>query len=913
MMRTALVLVCCCLLSGTLRAADAQRAGPDWWSLQPVRRPPVPAVQARDWPRSPLDAFILAALEARHLRPAPTADQATLIRRLTFDLLGLPPTPAEIDAFVNDPAPDAYERLVDRLLASPGYGERWGRHWLDVVRFGESQGYERDKLRDHAWRYRDYVIGSFNADKPYPRFVQEQLAGDVLPDGGEAGVIATGFLVAGPWDEVGNMQQGQVMRRRVREEELEDLVSAVCQTFLGLTVNCARCHNHKFDPIPHRDYYRIKAAFEGIRHGDRPTLPPAAVKAREARTAQLEGRINDLQQQIARIDDAGRARTSGREQPPGKNVPAPLARWTFETGARDGAGKLDGTLYGGAVVAGGRLRLDGKGAFLRTGPLPRDLTEKTLEAWVTPGTLDQRGGGILTVESDNGSVFDGIVFGEQEPRKWLAGSEFFRRTATLAGPAETAKPGEVVHVAVVYAADNSITFYRNGVPYGSAYTPRGPDATLRTYAAKTSRVLLGMRHTGGGNPFFAGEIEEARLYDRALTAKEVAASFQAGVERVPLADVLAALTPEETQRRRQLLEEQARYRADLNKLGPVPLAYAANPGQPEPTFVLMRGDVEKRGEEVSAGGLSAVRTPAPEFGLPTDAPEAERRLALARWISHPDNPLTARVLVNRVWQYHFGRGLVGTPSDFGFNGERPSHPELLDWLASEFVAPSPQPSPPGGEGRVRGSIKKLHRLIVLSSTYRQSARYNETAAAVDADNRLLWRFAPRRLEGEAVRDAMLAVSGQINDQVGGPSFRPFTVKLFNSNFYDLTDPVGPEFNRRTVYRMNVNSAKSPLLDALDCPDPSVKAPRRSVTTTPLQALGLMNNSFVQRQARHFAGRVEKEAGGDLVAQVGHAYRLALGRPPSEAETRRAAALAGEHGLESLCWVLLNASEFLYLK
>jgi hypothetical protein len=931
MKRTAL-LVCCCLLPGTLCAADAKRAGPDWWSLQPVRRPAVPAVHDRGWPRSPLDAFILAALEARHLRPAPEADRTTLLRRLSFDLLGLPPTPAEIDAFLNDRSPDAYERLVDRLLASPRYGERAGRHWLDVARFGESQGYERDKLRDHAWRYRDYVIQSFNADKPYPRFVQEQLAGDVLPDGGADGVIATGFLVAGPWDEVGNTQQGQVMRRRVREEELEDLVGTVCQTFLGLTVNCARCHSHKFDPIPHRDYYRIKAAFEGIRHGDRPTLPPAALKAREAETARLQRRVDELRQQITVIEDAGRARVAERHRSPGaKDVPAPLARWTFETDARDSAGKLDGILYGGAVVAGGRLRLGGKDAFLRTGPLPRDLTEKTLEAWVALDNLEQRGGGVLTVESENGRVFDGIVFGERQPGKWLAGSDFFRRTADLAGPAETAKPGELVHVAIVYAADNSITCYRNGVLYGSPYTPTGPEATLRTYPAKTSRVLLGLRHTGGGNAFLAGAIEEARLYDRALTAKEVAASFRAGVESVPLADVLGALTREETQRRQQQLDEQARQRAALRELGPVPLAYAANPSQPETTFVLMRGDVEKRGEEVSAGGLSAVRSPSPEFGLAPDAPEAQRRLALARWISDPENPLTARVLVNRVWQYHFGRGLVGTPSDFGFNGERPSHPELLDWLASEFAAPSPPNplshkgergsqtdsplSPPWerGAGGVRGSIKKLHRLIVLSSTYRQSARSDDEAAAVDTDDRLLWRFAPRRLEGEAVRDAMLAVSGQLNDQLGGPSFRPFTVKVFNSNFYDLTDPIGPEFNRRTVYRMNVNSAKSPLLDALDCPDPSVKAPRRSVTTTPLQALGLMNNAFVQRQARSFAGRVEQEAGGDPAAQVRHAYRLALGRTPSAAETGRAVALVKEHGLESLCWVLFNASEFLYLK
>jgi hypothetical protein len=596
--------LCLALFPPAARPDEPRRAGPDWWSLQPVKRLRPPAVKDTARARNPIDAFILAKLQAAGLRPAPEANRSTLIRRATLDLTGLPPTPAEIDAFVNDPAPDAYERLIDRLLASPRYGERWGRHWLDVVRFGESQGFERDKPRDHAWPYRDYVIQSLNADKPYDRFIREQIAGDVLAPVTAEGIVATGFLVCGPWDEVGQTQQGAVSRRRVREEELEDMIAAVGQTFLGLTLNCARCHAHKFDPIPQRDYYRVKAALEGVRPADR-------------------------------------------------------------------------------------------------------------------------------------------------------------------------------------------------------------------------------RLPGGGT------------------------------------------------------------------------AYAVNPAKPEATFVLRRGDVENPGEEVSAGALSAVKALKADFGLAADAPEGERRRKLADWLASADNPLTARVMVNRLWQHHFGRGLVASPSDFGFSGDRPSHPELLDWLADEFV-------------RCGWSVKHLHRLIMLSATYRQSARPNPEAAAVDADNRLLWRFAPRRLEAEAVRDAMLCVSGQLNPKMGGPSYRPFTVKVFNSTFYDLLDEATPEMQRRTVYRMSVNSAKNPLLDTLDCPDPSVKAPRRAVTTTPLQALGLMNSSFVLRQARHFAGRVEKEAGDDPAARVALAYRLALGRSPTAAEKERAVGHVREHGVESLCWVLLNASEFLYV-
>ncbi len=468
------------------------------------------------------------------------------------------------------------------VSAGAGTGSTWSAS-------ARARGSSATKPRDHAWRYRDYVIQAFNADKPYDRFVREQIAGDVLGNGGPDGIVATGFLVCGPWDEVGHEQQGALMRRRVREEELEDMIAAVGQTFLGLTLNCARCHSHKFDPIPQRDYYRVKAALEGVRAGDR--------------------------------------------------------------------------------------------------PLP-----------------------------------------------------------------------------------------------------------------------------GGGT------------------------------------------------------------------------TYAINPSKPEPTFVLRRGDVEKPDEEVSAGGLSAIKSLSPELGLTTTASDADRRRKLADWIASPRNPLTARVMVNRLWQYQFGRGLVTSPSDFGFNGDRPSHPELLDWLADELI-------------RSRWSLKHVQRLIVLSATYRQSAQSNAQAAAVDADNRLLWRFAPRRLEAEAVRDAMLAVSGQLNPKMGGPSYRPFTIKVFNSTFYDLLDEATPVMQRRTVYRMSVNSARNPVLDALDCPDSSVKSPRRAVTTTPLQALELMNNAFVLRQARSFAERVVREGGENPAVRVALAYRLALGREPTGAEQERAVRHVRENGVE----------------
>jgi hypothetical protein len=559
-----------------------------------------------------VDAFVLAGLEHLGLRPSEPAARELLVRRLSFDLLGLPPAPDDVDAFVADASPDACDRLADRLLASPRYGERWGRHWLDLARFNESHGFEYDRLRENAWRYRDYVIESLNADKPYDRFAGEQLAGDVTAPRSVDGTVAAGFLVLGPWDQAGAMaQKSALMLARTREEELEDTVSAVCQTFLGLTVQCARCHDHKFDPIPQRDYYRVQAVFAGVRHGERP-LPAAGEGASAPRT-------------------------------------------------------------------------------------------------------------------------------------------------------------------------------------------------------------------------FGGE-----------------------------------------------------------------------PQEPPVVRILRRGDVEKAGDEVAPGGVEALQGFGGDLGVDARAPEAERRRRFAAWVVHPENPLTARVAANRLWHYHFGRGLVATPSDFGRAGEAPSHPQLLDWLACELRD--------GG-----WSLKRLHRLLVLSAAYRQGSRWRAEAAEVDVEGAFIWRFAPRRLEGEAVRDAMLCASGELDLRRGGPGFRLFEVKVFNSNLYSPAEPAGPDYQRRSVYRMQVNSAANPLLDALDCPDPSVKTPARSATTTPLQALSLMNSSFVERQARAFARRIEREAGMDTAAQVAWAFRVACGRTPDPGEEDDSVRLVREHGLEALAWALFNAAEFIELR
>jgi hypothetical protein len=672
----------------------AKQPGTQHWSLQPVVSRKIPSVKSTSWPRNEIDFFVLTKLDAAGLSPSPESGRATLIRRLNFDLIGLPPTPEEIDAFEKDPSPKAYERVVERLLASPHYGERWARHWLDVVRYTESQGFEYDHMRPNAWHYRDYVIASFNADKPYDQFVKEQIAGDAMEPVTAEKIVATSLLVCGSWDQAGNSQANATQRALTREEELEDLVSVVAQTFLGLTVNCARCHDHKFDPVPQEDYYRIKSVFEGVRHGERVVATKEEIQRHEDKVGALQSRIAETENRVRQLDALGRQR----------------------------------------------------------------------------------------------------VLKEAEVAAFLAAS---------------------------------------------------------------------------------------------------------GLDVLP-EEILGALKDEERSGRKTCLRQIAADRAALKKIPPLPVSYAGVRKQPEPTRLLKRGDANAPGETMKPGALSAISKPESDFDLPADAPEAERRLKLAHWMADPRNPLTARVIINRLWHYHFGAGIVATPNDLGATGAKPSHPELLDWLAATLIEHG-------------WSLKALHWLIVSSATYRQASTFNPEAARIDADNQLLWRFSPRRLEAEVLRDAMLAVAGQINLAQGGISFRPFDTKSFNATFYFPADKIGPEFNRRTVYRMNINSGKDPLLDSFDCPDPATKTPRRGTTTTPLQALSLMNSPFVQRQASHLAERVSNEAHGRNPETIRRAYRYALGRYPTREEAAGAETAAAETSLENLCWALLNATEFVYVR
>jgi cytochrome c553 len=821
--------------------AEVKRAGPDWWAFQPVRRPPVPHSRLDAQASNPIDLFLFARLEAKGLRPSPSAPPLALLRRVSFDLTGLPPTHAEVDAFLADQSPDAYEKVVDRLLASPAYGERWGRHWLDVVRYGESNGYEQNHLRLNAWPYRDYVIRAFNEDKPYDRFLQEQLAGDELGKGDPLVEPATGFLVAGVHDTVGNQTIEGTLQQRAND--LDDMVSTVGATFLGLTVGCARCHDHKFDPIPQKDYYRLAAAFAGVRHGERP-LTTTRATAEQQRAAE-ESRRKMYKVWAELIDLATYARKLLLKSQGVDPVPRPAVH-------------ISRNVEDFRPVKAKYIRLT-----------------------------------ILATQKGDEPCLD-------ELEVYPAGSDDNVALASRGAKASASSllPGYAIHQ----------VRHLNDGKYGNEWSwisnERGGGwAQIELPEIQTIDRVVWSRDAGVV-PRFRDRLASKYKVEVSLdgkTWKTVSTGDDRvpGHESIPHETLFKQLTRTQQKRWVHLVTELARLgREAPPEQPPVPVAYSGEFSTPDPIFLLKRGDVMRRGEPVEPGALSQIRGLSPELGIEPGQGEPARRLALARWLTDPRNPLTARVMVNRVWQYHFGQGLVPTPSDFGFNGGRPSHPELLDWLAADFMEHG-------------WRLKRLHWLIVTSTAYRQSSDASSEGLAADAGNQLLWRMPLRRLEAEAVRDSMLAVSGCLDRTMGGPGFRLFKYRTQNVAIYEPLEEQGRDTWRRAVYQQLARANREDLLASFDCPECAQRTPRRDVTTTPLQALSLLNGSFTMQQAGLFAERVKAEAGEQPGAQVERAFRLAFGRLPAEAEQRAAAALVQQHGLAALCRTLLNANEFLY--
>lgn len=871
-----------------LELTTERRAGYDWWSLRPIQQVPVPSVARSDWVRTPIDAFLLAKMEQASVQPSSEVDRGTFLRRVKFDLLGLPPTLAEIAEFQGDDSANAHERLVDRLLASPHYGERWGRHWLDVVHYADTHGFERDQKRPNAWHYRDYVIEAFNQDLPYDQFLREQIAGDVLLPQEPRGVVATGFLVAGPWDYVGIVETlSEMQRRKARADDLDDIVSSTLSATLGLTVNCARCHDHKFDPISQADYYRLTAVFAGVRRDDR-ALGVWTDEARDARVAELNQQLGEIRSQIARLEGrdldladlvgAGDGHGSGqrgtgldpRNGRPTKGQTQALADVVVNAFVKSDVPGIDGLFIPDGDVGAGPTAVlidsSGEHAFAGFGDTSGnswDYVQNGAFSTQASGTLDGTdflgaGHAQLGLHANKGITFDLDAIRRAHPDRII---ERFRGTLGQVNEHGSADFWLLVD-GVVQVEQRGLGGAVQGIPLDVELDPQAKFLTLVA--------------TDGGNGI---NCDQVIVGDPRLVCSPAPALDAEGRTR------LAALA----------MEQQARQR-ELEQLPPVVKAYAAVSSDPGEVRILRRGDTESPQKVVQPGALACLSLPGTEFG---DAAltEGERRLALARWITDARNPLARRVIVNRLWHYHFGKGLVATPSDFGFNGGKPSHPELLDWLADELL-------------RRGWSLKALQRLIVLSSVYRQQST-SDDRSAIDADNRLLWRMNPRRLEAEVVRDAILATSQRLNPALAGPAFEPFTYTEKYAPVYDYLTQDRPEWWRRSVYAFTVRSVPDRLLEVLDLPNPCNCTPVRSTTTTALQALALLNHPFVIQQAGFFAQRLEREAESEA-ERIERGFQLALGRSPTEAELALGVQFVSQQGLKQFCRMLFNANEFLYV-
>ncbi len=1225
---------------------DLLAARRDWWSLLPVEKPALPEVKDGQWSGHPVDRFLLAKMEAAGLAPAPAADPRTVIRRLTFALTGLPPTPQEVEAFASDSIRNPQSAIhdsTDRLLASPRFGEHWGRHWLDLMRYAETHGSEGDPQIREAWRYRDYVIRALNADVPIDQFIREQIAGDLLakprvnPEGFNESLLgpAQYRLVEHGFQPIDTLDD--------QVKAVDNQIDVVSKAFQGLTISCARCHDHKFDAISQRDYYALygifascrpaqvtidtpevqsknRAALESLHGQIKAALADAwtaaaeqfaerllDASARTGKTRQLAGRIRDLEQKVTDLEWNARHTLKDRSAAPAaaRNLPAPIASWSFEKNADDAFGILNGHLEGGAEIRDGRLILDGKGAYLRTEPLPVNLGAKTLEAWVAPTTLDQRGGGIVSIESTGEHAFDALVFAEKEPRRWVAGSNFFKRSENVGGPEENAKPGELIHLTVVYAGENRVTIYRNGEPYGRSYTSK---TDRYEFGGGTARVLLGLRHKGAGSGFFAGEIEEARLYDRALTAEEVAGSFRAGaVPVITPEQVVAALSPEQRERRAALTAEIAKLRAAASETDPgakaweealadatknsanplhlwarlgttkeadFPAAWAALAGplratieearkssrenfqpiwnlagadyakwfpygsgltrQPQPAGEFA---IETNGDRVLAGvlpggamthrlsekhnglltsprfkittdnisvrafgsGGAMVRVIVDNYPLPSnpiypkaildknepgwvridtayrkgsmaylefathedltrplqdkkrkptekdgdtsshygvdqivfhdskelpadenpafaallegaapnsaaelaaryresitaaivawrkaqltepqrglldalvrrgvlpvaltqlesvrplvaeyrrleaevpqlrhapgvletvahDAPNLLRgdhlkpgdlvprgylevlggqpyrtnlsgRRELAEAIADPRNPLTARVIVNRVWHWTFGRGLVPTVDNFGRLGDKPTHPELLDFLAARFVENG-------------WSIKETIRFLVTTRAFQMSSEPSPKARETDPANDRLSHMRVRRLEAESIRDSLLAVSGELDATMFGK-------------------PADFDIPRRSIYLQVKRTNLNPFLQTFDAPKPFTTLGRRDATNVPGQSLTMLNSPFVIEQALKWSRKLVRDDSGTAATRIRRMFAATFARPPSEDELASATSylnalaadrqvatekvLANEAVWQDFAQSLFNLKEFIYVR
>ena len=935
----------------------------DHWSFKPLAVPPG---------RHSVDAFIAAKLREHGLALSPAASRATWLRRVTLDLTGLPPTPEEMAA-----KHETDEQVVERLLASPRYGERWAQHWLDVVRYADTHGFEVNTERPNAWPYRDYVIRAFNADLPYDRFIREQIAGDTLDPEADA---ATGFLLTASVLLPGQIGKDAPSIRLARQDSLDEIVSNIGQTFLGLSVGCARCHDHKFDPITAKDYYAMQAFVAGVEYADR-ELRSADAMARKREAAPLRERIAAIDGRLAQLVPLARPGTRRRVPDAAGNtetfepVEAKFVRFTIhDANAHPTLGVIEPCLdefeiftdepaprnvalaaHGTRVTASGS-----KNSAAHTLPFIHDGRFGDARSWMSA----TKGTGWVMFELPEPARIAKVVWSRDRTGRYtdrlptaftleaglaperlsvVAEAVPLRPTAG-AGPVNTDRfaPVRAKRLRFSILATNSLEPCLDEL---EVFDPTGRNvalASLGTKVATSGNVIVADRHEPGfindglygnerswlGDESGRGWVElefpveheivrvlwsrdrEGKLVDRLPIEYRIEVAtgdswrvvadstdrrpHVAGEGRGP-GFTVAGLTPEDTEAANRLLREKAALEAKIKTVESGQLAFAGKFRAPDKISLLARGDPEQPREPVAP----AVPVALGDLRLAPDTPEQDRRRALADWITRPENPLTARVMVNRVWQAHFGAGLVETPSDFGHSGFKPTHPALLDWLAAEFI-------------RSGWSVKRLHRLIVLSDTYRQSSGFAVPAAAAqDTEARLLWRFPSRRIEAESVRDSMLAVAGRLDLRMFGRGFDLFDKRGGLSGFKPV-ETLKPENQRRMIYAHKVRRETEAVFGAFDCPDAGQSTARRRASTTPIQALNLFNSRFTLETAAALAARVQREAGDDPLRQIARAYELALSRTPTAEELREAGPVVRAHGLAVLGRALFNSNEFLFL-
>lgn len=877
--------------SVTLQARDG------WWSRQTLTQPTPPTIETSEQHRvkTPIDAFVIAKLQEKGMRLSPQADARSLVRRLYFDLIGLPPSPDELSQWTKrlNESPEgklnetAYAELVDELLASPHYGERWARHWLDVVKYADTCGYDKDKLRPNAWPYRDYVIRSFNNDKNYTRFVQEQIAGDAIYPGEQDSILGLGFLAAGPWDFIGHVEvseaktDGKIARNLDRDEMVSNTMNAFC----SVTIQCARCHNHKFDPITQEHYYGLQSVFAAIDRAERPyDVDPASARKRielTANQAELKKQLASLEKEVATAGGdqlaalkkhVGELRTQAKPL----KLPAEHGYHSQIVGAPNDAKWVQVDL--GRATEISRVTLHachddyaGIGAgfgfpirFRVVGSLdadfekPIELADETASDFANPGYRP------YVIEKNEKVRFIRVAATQLAERKndyifALAELQVFDEAGTnLAAGAK---------VAALDSIEAPNRWRKTNLTDGN--WPQASDPLAIAELAKAETKL-------------AAEIARIETTEIQTRRNDLTAKIEQNQKQ------LAALP------RGKMVYAGATHFSPQGNFRPTK-------GKPRMVHVLNRGNIGEPLAEAIPGAIPLPTAESPRFQLAADHQESERRAALARWVTSPDHPLTWRSIVNRIWQYHFARAIVDSPNDFGRMGRSPTHPELLDWLAVEFRD--------GGQ-----SFKKMHRLIVKSAVYRQLSAFQPEFAEIDAGNQFLWRMNRRRLSAEEIRDSILAVSGKLDRKMGGPGFYLFALeKTAHSPHYEYHkfDPADTKSHRRTIYRFIARSQPDPYMTTLDCADSSQSTPRRVETLTALQTLAMLNNRFNLKMAEYFADRLEKE-NATPAEQIEQATKLLIGRPPTAEEATKFAAYADEHGMANLCRMMFNLSEFIYL-